>query len=249
MHPVLFHIGKFTIYSYGFFVFLGISISFVLMVRKAPRYGIDKDIVSDLVFWMVLGGFVGARILYILVNWHYFLEDPLGVGLSRAGFVFYGGIFGGLISAFVFLRRKKARIWQMADFIAPYIALAHSFGRIGCFCYGCCYGKPTDSFIGMLFPQSSPAGALGRPVIPTQLISSGFLFFLFLFLSFLYKHNRARKYTFAAYLFIYSVFRFIIEFLRGDERGYWGYFSVSQWISLLVFFVSIHLFLHRRKTT
>ena len=119
--------------------------------------------------------------------------------------------------------------------------IAHAFGRIGCFLAGCCYGKETDSWIGVQFPH------LHEKVIPTQLIESGFLFLLTgILLVLILVFNF--KYTFIVYLGAYSVFRFIIEFFRGDPRGnFLGIFSPSQVWSIFIWIIIVPFFFVLKK--
>ncbi|MCF7874000.1 MAG: prolipoprotein diacylglyceryl transferase [Candidatus Omnitrophica bacterium] len=239
MHPILFKIGPITIYTYGFFIFLGVLSGYLVSKKRAQEVGIKKEFFSNIFFWTLIIGFLGARIFYIFVNWQIFIKAPLTIALSRSGFVFYGGVVFGLLSIFVFAKKYKIEFLKITDIFALIIPLAHSLGRLGCFFYGCCYGLPTQSFLGIKFPIESPAGRLETTVIPTQLISAGFLFILFLFLfTFRNKINKIGSLS-SYYLLIYSSFRFIIEFFRGDPRGFFLIFSTSQWISLILIFLAI----------
>jgi phosphatidylglycerol:prolipoprotein diacylglycerol transferase len=159
---------------------------------------------------------------------------------------FYGGLFGGvlgfLLTYFLFIKKDSTlRMDEVVKIAPPAITLAHAFGRIGCFLDGCCYGKPTDSWIGVKFPF------LPEPVIPTQLIESGFLFLLtalLLVLILVFKF----KYTFIVYLGSYSIFRFIIEFFRGDDRGnFLGIFSPSQVWSIFIWIIIVPFFFVLKK--
>ncbi len=247
MHPVLFKIGPVTIYTYGVLVFIGVMVGYFVSLKEARRVGIEDKTFSDIIFWSIIFSFVGARILYILVEFKAFLKDPLHIGLGRSGFVFYGGLIGGILT-FIFLSKKyNQNFLKLADVAAIGIPLGHSIGRLGCFFYGCCYGKPTEAFWGIRFPPDSPAGMLGTKVIPTQLISSFSLFAIFLILLGKRKKKRFEGEIFLTYLIIYGSFRFFIEFLRGDERGYIGMFSVSQFISLVVVAISLIFLWHFRK--
>jgi phosphatidylglycerol:prolipoprotein diacylglycerol transferase len=125
--------------------------------------------------------------------------------------------------------------------------LAHALGRIGCFSYGCCYGRDTGSFIGMLFPPQSPAGSLGVKVIPTQLIESFTLVIIFIVLNFLKKYKEFEGQIFIYYLMLYAIVRFIIEFFRGDERGQILFLSVSQFGSAVLIVLSIFLWYRWKK--
>ncbi len=237
MHPVLFKIGPVTIATYGLFVSLGVIAGYLFSLKGSSRCGISANKISDLLFVSLASGFITARVFYILINWDYFIQAPMALIFSRSGFVFYGGLIGGGLAGWIFVQRNKLPALTVLDLIAPAVALGHSLGRLGCFSYGCCYGKPTSSFIGMVFPAGSPAG-IGEPVIPTQLISSFFLLVIFFLLLFVRDRKKFEGQVFLSYLFLYGLFRFIIEFYRGDPRGYWGIFSVSQWISLFLIGVS-----------
>ncbi|OPX30952.1 MAG: prolipoprotein diacylglyceryl transferase [Candidatus Omnitrophica bacterium 4484_171] len=241
MHPILFKIGPLTVYTYGTFVFMGVAAAYWLSVRDAARLGLDKDKFSNLFFWTVIFAFLGARLLYIIVEWKLFIAHPFYVAFSRSGFVFYGGIIGGFIASCVIIKKYKWDFLKAADIIFLYVPLGHAFGRMGCFSYGCCYGKPTNSWIGMLFPPASPAGAAGVKVIPTQIISAFFLIIIFLLLLYVRRKKKFEGQVFISYFFLYGTFRFIIEFFRGDPRGYLWIFSTSQWISIIAIITAIIL--------
>jgi len=249
MHPVLFKLGPITIYTYGFFVFLGVLASYLVCKKQAKNNGIAINIFSDIFFWILIFAFIGARIFYILIEWRIFLENPLGVIFSRSGFVFYGGIIGGAITMIILSRRNNINFLKLADILAVGIPLGHSLGRLGCFFYGCCYGRPSNTFFAVLFPSDSPAGALGVKVIPTQLISAFMLFLIFFLLLIFSKYKRFNGQIFISYLFIYGIFRFLIEFLRGDPRGQVLIFSTSQIVSIIIVIVSIFLFFRCNRSS
>ena len=243
MHPILFKIGSITIYTYGVLLFLGVTAGYFFSLVQVKREGIDTKSFSDIAFWSLIWGFVGARIFYILLNFRFFLRDPLGIGLSRAGFVFYGGVFFGLGAFYILTRRHKLDFLKLADILVLALLLGHAIGRVGCFSYGCCYGKPTSSWIGIKFPPSSPAGSLGTKVIPTQLISSLALLCMFLMLWSKKKRFSFKGEIFSLYFILYGMFRFIIEFYRGDPRPYLGKFSIFQIISLGMIGIGVFLWL------
>ncbi|MCF7875027.1 MAG: prolipoprotein diacylglyceryl transferase [Candidatus Omnitrophica bacterium] len=238
MHPILFKIGPVTIYTYGFFIFLGVLFGYLVSQKRAKESGIDKQQFSNIFFQTLIAGFIGARIVYIIINWQYFLNEPLNIIFSRSGFVFYGGIIFGILSVFILSKKHKINFLKITDIFALAIPLAHGFGRIGCFFYGCCYGLPAQSFLGIKFPPNSPAGSWGAKVIPTQIISAVFLFILFIFLFKIRNKAKSPGKLTGYYLLIYGVFRFIIEFFRGDPRGFFLIFSTSQWLSLLLIFLA-----------
>lgn len=234
MYPVLFKIGPITIYTYGVMVALGFTIGLYLAAREAKRENISSDNIINLFFWIVIPGFIGARIVYIFTEWEYFLRYPLRIFLANEGFVFYGGFIAAFLGAFWYVNRQKIDVWKTADIIAPSIAIGHAISRLGCFFYGCCYGKPTNSWIGILFPPESPAGQLGVPVIPTQLISSFVLLVIFFILVIARRYRKFFGQIFWLYVLLYAAARFAIEFFRGDPRGHIWTFSTSQFIAIFM---------------
>ncbi len=235
MHPILCKIGPFTLYTYGLFVAAGILLGYLIALKNAPKYSIPQTVVSDLTFWAILGGILFARSFYILLNFSDFLEHPGSYVLSSAGFVFYAGLIGGIFIVFLFAKYKKLYFFRLLDLYAPSLAIGHALGRIGCFAYGCCYGKPTNSIFGLRFPVQSPAGMGGTKVLPTQLFESGVLFLIFFLLTRKMRSTLPPGILFASYLSLYSSSRFLLEFLRDDPRGEWLFLSTSQWFSIILF--------------
>jgi phosphatidylglycerol:prolipoprotein diacylglycerol transferase len=245
MHPILFKIGSLTIYTYGFFVFLGVVFGYMVARKNAVKNGISDSAFADIFFWGIVFGFLGARLLYILVEIKNLGVDPWGVIFGRSGFVFYGGIISGAVAAYCLAKKFKVDFMKLCDSIAPGLALGHALGRVGCFFYGCCYGRPDDR-CGILFPSESPAGMLGVKVLPTQLIESFCLFVLFLVLWVISRRKKFDGQIFSLYLILYSVLRFSLEFFRYDPRGTFYGFSTSQIISVFIFIGGMTLFFKRR---
>ncbi|UCD15266.1 MAG: prolipoprotein diacylglyceryl transferase [Candidatus Omnitrophota bacterium] len=247
MYPVLIKLGPVTIYTYGIFVFLGLLLGYFVSLREAKRLGIDCTKFTDIIFWTAVIALIGARIFYVIMEYKWFIQRPLEIILSRSGFVFYGGVIFGFIPLYFLTKKYKIDSLKMLDSLGLGLPLGHSLGRLGCFFYGCCYGKPTDSVWGVLFPLNSPAGMLAEKVIPTQLISSFFLFLIFIVLLFIRKYKKFRGQIFLYYLVLYGIFRFIIEFFRGDERGQILFFTTAQIISIILVGMGCFLFFKWRK--
>ncbi|HBA61121.1 MAG TPA: prolipoprotein diacylglyceryl transferase [Elusimicrobia bacterium] len=231
MHPVIFQLGSFSFPAYGLLVAAGYLAAIFYIFRKAAAAGLKKDDVSDVVFYSVLSGMAGAKLFYAVTYWREFgagLAERLAYLLTnfRYGFVFYGGLLGGL-AGFFLSARKKLKDWRRAaDVFAPAVALGHAFGRIGCFLAGCCHGSPTSCALGVTFtdPASEVAPAyLGVPLHPTQLYEAAGNLVIFAFLN--AALGRALKGRLPAgtvpglYALLYSAQRFGLEFLRGDDRG------------------------------
>jgi len=253
VHPTLFKIGSFPISTYGLCVAVGLYLGVMLAERRAKKFGFDSDRILDLAFIGIISAFAGAKALYILVNFSDFLEEPLSYIFNRGGFVFLGGLLTGSIAGAIYLRWKKLPFLEIGDIVVPSIALGHAFGRIGCFMAGCCFGRVSSVF-GIRFPagsvcydahvfsgQISPMSAWSLPVIPTQLISSGANLAIFFYLIWALKRRRFSGEIFYLYLILYSISRFLQEFLRGDiERGvFWGGFSTAQIMVAILFAVAV----------
>jgi len=248
MHPILFKIGPITVYTYGFFVALGAIIAFYHATWQAKENNVKQDIMVSLFLWIIVSGFLGARILYVITEFKFFLDNPVRVFFANEGFVFFGGLIFASLAVIAYSKKHNLDLYKIADILAAPIALAHSIGRIGCFFYGCCYGKPTDSCFGLLFPPDSPAGQLCATVIPTQLISSFALLIIFCILVIMRYVKSFDGQVFFSYVFMYAIFRFIIEFFRGDPRGHVGVFSTSQVFAMFAVLIAMIMFFKLQKT-
>lgn len=152
------------------------------------------------------------------------------------GITFYGGLIGAALTLYIQLmvskRKKKTQysVYEWFNILTPPLVAFHFFGRIGCFFAGCCYGKPTSSIFGMVFPDNSQYGIIhnGIPLHPTQLYEAMLLLTIFIAILFI-------KHKFQIYLLCYAVGRYLIEYLRGDDRGYVSqYISPAQAVSLCI---------------
>jgi len=249
MHPILCQVGPITIFTYGFFVALGLLVGLSLAVREAKREGFDPQTILDLVFYMVLAGIIGARIFYVAQNFSFYQENLLGiVKIWEGGLVFQGGLIFAVPLAWVLIKRKKLSFWQIFDVLAPYMALGQAFGRIGCFSAGCCYGKPTNLPWAVTFTDPKTLALPGIPLHPTQLYSAAGLFFIFLILLFLRKQTKFSGQLSCLYLIIDASFRFCVEFFRNDPRGqFWGPFSPAQGICLITFFIAFSFYFYLQR--
>ena len=223
-----------TIYTYGLMISAGVLVSLYILTRLGEKNGVNSDQIMELIIWVLITGFIGARILYIIVEWKMFLASPARTVLSRSGFVFYGGVITGIPVLVWRIKKLKLNLWKTLDMFSVVVPLAHAFGRVGCFAFGCCYGRETSSWIGMKFPAGSPAGVSGHPVIPTQLIEAALLVVLFGFLLLLYYRKKTDGVISVTYLIAYGIIRFFVEFFRNDDRGSIGIFSTSQFMSILI---------------
>lgn len=234
MYPVLLKIGPITVYSYGTFVAVGYLLAILLARKKAVKYGLDPDKITDLGLYVLIAGLAGARLLYVLTQLKSFIYRPVFdiFKIWEGGLVYYGGLIAGVIIGVWYIKKIKYPLEKVVDIVAPSIALGQFLGRIGCFLNGCCYGKVSKSF-GLIFPNIGD----NLPHIPTQLIESVVTLVIFLFLLKREKHKKFDGELFLLYLVLYSISRFLIEIIRADDRGpsLFGVISVSQFVSILIF--------------
>jgi phosphatidylglycerol:prolipoprotein diacylglycerol transferase len=242
VYPQLFHLGRFFLPTYGFLVSLGVLIGLWISVRNSERLGIDGDKAWNLGILVVLCGIVGAKVLYVINEWGFY-KDNIGAIFSidtlQAGGVFSGGLLAAFVAAAWYVRKHHMPPLGTCDAFAPGLALGHSIGRIGCFAAGCCYGKPTHHWWGVVFHNPLAASItgtpLGVPLEPTQLFESAVELANFFFLMWLLKHRKFDGQVFGAFLFIYGVARFFLEYLRDDPgRGsvFGGAMSGTQLIAI-----------------
>jgi phosphatidylglycerol:prolipoprotein diacylglycerol transferase len=247
MYSDIFSIGPVTVHGYGLLISIGIIMAYALTTVRAKHAKIDDSIIVSLLFWIVVGGFLGAKLFYIFVQLKEGITDFKILFDMRNGLVVYGGVIGGLIAIYIFCRIKRFELIFYLDLIAPAVALAQGFGRIGCFLAGCCYGMESNSPISVIFPENSAAPS-GIKLFPIQLFFSGFDFALFFILIMVDRNNRYKGKVSSLYLVIYSLGRFVLEFFRGDiERGNIGILSTSQFISIFIFISGIIFLLQSLK--
>ncbi|MDR0676567.1 MAG: prolipoprotein diacylglyceryl transferase [Elusimicrobiota bacterium] len=245
MYPVLLNLGFFKIHTYGLMIAIGFVLSGFLFVKKATKtYNYDSRIIDNLMLWLFIAGIIGGRFFYIILNWSYYSKNLLEIPkIWQGGLVFFGAfIFAFLFLIFFTKIYKKISFLRLADLLAPYLALGHFFGRIGCFFAGCCYGKPTNSHFGVIFKNTNSLAPLNIKIHPTQLYEAFSNLILFFVLLYFLKKQSFKGQILSLYLILYSTIRFFIEFLRNDPRGDFLYLSTSQIISIFLFFIGICLF-------
>lgn len=244
----LFKIGPFVVHGYGLMIGLGFLAAIMVGCYRAKRRGLsDNDFINQAICVLIFG-FLGGKLLFLLVNFKDFIQTPMAYVKSE-GFVVYGGVITGVISIYIYCRIKKLVFLDYIDLIAPSVAINQAFGRIGCFLAGCCYGRKTDSAIGVIFPEGCIAPA-GVKLLPTQLFMAGGDLILFAVLILLAKKKPYPGMVSGMYLLLYSIGRFIIEYFRNDyQRGFVGILSTSQFIAIWIsVFAILYLLLTRRSS-
>ena len=234
MYPDLIDIGFLHLKTYGACMATGFVVCWTLIERLSGR----KDL-SNMLLMLMVAGVVGSRIAYVVEHWQVeFAAAPERIiRVDQGGLMFYGGLVLAMavFFAWCFLRREK--VLALSDLLATVVPLGHAFGRIGCFFYGCCYGRDSDAWCAVTFPAGSPSwfehGRKMVSVLPTQLFEAAALLALFAALMFLWRRRAGRDgLIVGAYMLGYAFIRFGIEYLRGDPRAAVGPFSISQTISI-----------------
>jgi phosphatidylglycerol:prolipoprotein diacylglycerol transferase len=246
MHPILFEVGSITIYTYGFCIAVGALSGFAYMYYAGKKeFGVSFDQSNNLFILLVLAGIIGGKLFLIFENPSYYISKPKNL-ISGSGFVFYGSLLTTIPLMLWYFRMIKVPALGMLDIMAIVTTIVHGCGRIGCFMAGCCYGLPTDSFLGVIFSDPyCQAEPLNIPLHPTQLYEATFIFLLLIFLVVLKRRKSFNGQLFLIYLITYAIGRGIIEFYRGDlERGFLfnGFISNSQLISLCVISLSVYFY-------
>ncbi len=209
MYPVLFRIGSLSITSFGVMVALGAALGLVVLRREMARVHLDVGRATDAALVGVLGGLLGAKLLYVAEHWAEPLADTL---LSRAGMSWFGGFAGGVAAGLAMIAWQRLPLVATLGAAAPALALGQAVGRIGCLLVGDDYGRPTRLPWGLAFPEGLPP-TLDR-VHPTQIYEAAALFGLSVALIAMRRRHRSDRVVLATYLLAAGILRFLIEFLR-----------------------------------
>jgi len=235
----LFHTKQVTVYTYAFCIAFGTLIG-ALYTKWSARKDLGIEVSNSFYYMIFIAGFVGGKLFYYFEKPFFYWDNPrLLLDNFSGGFVFYGSFITIIPIVIWYLKKKGIPVLPMLDILAITTLIAHAFGRIGCFCAGCCYGSPTDSEFGMVFPTSN-----GIVVHPTQLYEAFILLYLMVFLSIMKRYKQFHGQLFLLYLSLYGISRAVLELFRGDKRGYIieGFLSHSQFIALLLLLTSIFFY-------
>ena len=230
---------------------LGFYAGFWTAGRRCRRDGLTPEKLMDLGPWLIIGGLLGARALYVVTYWREsFADQPFSeiFMIQHGGLVFYGGFLGSLLGCGLYTWLKKLPLWKIADALAPSIALGYVFGRIGCLLNGCCYGRSCELPWAIHFPVGHETYSQG--VHPTQIYDSLLNLGLYVVLAWRYRRKKFDGQIFALYLMCYAVTRSIVEAFRGDynEAHQHGGLTPAHLVSIGIFAAGavLHVILSRR---
>jgi phosphatidylglycerol:prolipoprotein diacylglycerol transferase len=250
MHPELFHFDLFgfhqTIYTYALLIVLGtIAASLYTKWRAKKELGI-ADLSNNLFYLVFLAGFVGGKLFFYLERPVYYFNKPsLMLDNFSGGFVFYGSFLFIFPVLIWYLKKYKIPVLPMLDILAITTLIVHGIGRLGCFFGGCCYGKPTDSFVGLVFPKTH-----GVKVHPSQLYEITALLIIAIILLYIKRKQQFKGQLFILYVIFYAVVRALLELFRGDKRGFIidGVLSHAQFVALILISIASFYFFRLKNT-
>ena len=246
VYPLSYDVGPLQLTGFGFAVLMSFVIAQIIAQRELARRGHDPEPIGDLIFAAVIGGLLGGKIYYAIL-----MKEP-GAILSRAGFVFWGGLIGGIVVTYFVIRYKKLSFTRISDVGGISIAAAYSVGRTGCWAVGDDYGRPWNGPLAVSFPEGAPPSTVSSmeqlfntpappgaglndvlSVHPTQLYETALGFVMFLILWRFRSHKHAEGWLFGFYCVLAGIERFIIEFVRAKDDRFFGGLTVAQVIALL----------------
>ena len=275
MYPIAFHIGSLPIRWYGVMMALAFLAGLWTATRRARIANVSGETIADVTLWLLIGSIVGARFVYVTTYWQQeFANQPFSeiFMLQHGGLVYYGGLIGATVAGFVYLTWKKLPVWNIADILAPSIALGSVFGRIGCLLNGCCYGRACDLPWAIHFPIDHETH--GAALHPTEIYDALLNLILYLALAWLFRRrwktriedgglkmgkgshsghpssSRPDGQILALYFIGYAICRSTAELFRGDypaDHIHAGLFTSAQLVSAPILIIGLALFFWRRS--
>lgn len=243
--PFDYQFGPLQLTGFGVAMLLAFVIGQMVTSEELERRGHDATIMGDVTIGAVVGGLLGAKIYYAI------LVGDITALFSRAGFVFWGGLIGGILGSAAVIFWKKGSFLQVSDAAAPGLAAAYAVGRTGCWAVGDDYGRPWDSTFAVAFPDGAPPSTVANlvqqfglsgyadlpgsqvlAVHPTQLYETAMGLLMFAALWKMRTHTKQAGWLFGAYCVLAGLERFTIEFFRAKDDRFFGTFTMAQMIAL-----------------
>ena len=254
MRPTLFEIGRLKFHGYPTMLAIAFLVGVFFCVRDLRRLDPPVEGKPTAGLWVFLGALVGAKAFWIIQFWGFrYLWQAIFIW--EPGLVYYGGLMGGILGAYLYILLHRLPPLRIADVAAPYLALGEAITRIGCFLNGCCWGRDTHVFWAVQFPKWSypykqqiedhlidKTAAASLPVHPTQLYMMIGLVIIAIILKLSFRRRPFNGAVGLLYCFFYGILRFTVEVFRGDSVHSVSGMTVSQSISLFLVMGSVVVF-------
>ncbi len=248
-NPILICLGPVHIYWYGLFMVVGIFTALTVIFKLAEKYNLKKEIIVDSVFWLILNGLIGARLYHVLIEFNYYSNNPLAIfKIWQGGLAIHGAIIAGVLTLIFYCRRHNLNFWQLTAIYTPGLALAQTIGRWGNYFNQELFGRPTNSPWGIpIAPANRPPDFFNfshfHPAFLYESIANLSIFtilFLMHYHTFKKQKNEPNyKIFLPTYLIMYSIVRFLMEFIRIDPAPIFFHLRFAQWASLILIFISL----------
>jgi phosphatidylglycerol:prolipoprotein diacylglycerol transferase len=248
MYPVLFKIGPFPIHAYGFMVAIAFLVGILISLYYAKREGIKSEIILDLAVYVVIAAIVGSRLFYVIGQWDQYKNNILEIFMvQKGGLVFLGGFLLAMLVMVWYAKRRAVPLLKLFDVVAPGTALGYAIARIGCFLNGCCFGLPTDVPWGIVCSPDSLAHSYfpEAHLHPTQLYSAASMILVFIIVVLLFPRKKFDGYIFFWWIILYSIYRFLVEFLRYSPIHWLG-LTPSQWMVLPAAVLAVYALIYKK---
>lgn len=233
-------ISSITLYTYAFLIVLGTVVASIY-TKKQSKKQLQIELKNPFFYFIFFIGFFGGKLFLFFEKPIYFFQNPDAFisHLFSGGFVFYGSFICIILGLLWYFKKYQMPLLPMLDILAITTTIVHSFGRLGCFAAGCCYGVETNSVFGLVFPKT-----FGVKVHPTQLYEVFLLIIIMCILFGIKSHKKFSGQVFLTYLILYAFGRGILEFFRGDERGFVieNIVSHSQGIAIILIVFSTYIY-------
>ena len=247
MIPVFFHVGPFTIYSFGVMAAAALVAACYVAYRLLRTRGVPFEFAYELLFVAGIGGFVGARVYYLVQHWGEVRGDLWHNTFSGSGFTWYGGLIGGFVCVLLWSRFRHVPVGLMGNAAGPAVAIGYAIGRVGCLLSGDGdYGSPTKSFLGMSFPHGTVPTPPGVKVWPTPPMETVAMLIVFWVLYRMAKKPQPGWYVWGWFMVLAGTERLLIEFIRRNPVVFLG-LRTPQWESVLSIGIGVAVILYTRR--
>lgn len=241
MKVILFYLGSYPVHSYGLIVAVAILLS-IGLAHYLTKGTVYQEHLTNVSLNAVIGAIIGARLWEVLFfQWEYYSKHLSEIfAIWNGGLSIQGSLIGGLIGFILYTRSRKLDFWQFADHLSPAVIFGQGVGRIACFLNADAFGSPTGSSFGIVYPEGTLAYERygSQPLWPAEIWEGQWDFVVFALLITLKNRQWPKGFIFFAYQILYSLGRFMLEFLRGDTPRYLFQWTAAQWTSFAVIGIS-----------